>query len=159
MWGLRLRGAGSPDLHAGFVVAMVSRDQVGLDTCRRWALARGLGLADRATGADPNRNGRSNHMEFAYNTDPVGPGLEGEPFAVYVNGILRIVHRFHRFHRDTGLSFDYEWSRDLRTWSDSSVGTTVLDGDVDGDGTTELRQGNVVAAPGRVFACVKVSER
>lgn len=106
-----------------------------------WAVAQGLVSADADPLSDPDGDGASNLLEYAFRTGPLAAGSSAAPAVATVseNGLAyaALTHRRHKTATDIG--WGYETSTDLAAWSalESPI-SAVENSDVDGDGQTEL---------------------
>jgi alpha-tubulin suppressor-like RCC1 family protein len=106
-----------------------------------WAVARGL--SDFSGNADPDRDGSVNLIEYLFNSDPLASTPGQLPTAAVMedwNGPALTITFRHLKH--AAVTYQVERSEDLGSWLaiDDGIGHYLIDPDVDGDGTTELRR-------------------
>ena len=95
------------------------------DNYDQWASAYGLTGTNASPGADPDRNGMSNLMEYALNLNPVASGSGN-----VMNGAVRtygtnsyISTRFTRVPLATDITYTVESSPDLTNWAAVATGS------------------------------------
>jgi hypothetical protein len=126
---------------------VVAIDGSGPAGYQSWAAARGL--SDLSLTADPDHDGLSNLIEYAFNTDPFASSGNQLPTAAVVEGSYLTMT--FRYLLGSDVDYHVERSNNLGTWSaieDEDVSYAVTDPDVDGDGTTELHCVFVPLIPG-----------
>jgi hypothetical protein len=103
--------------------------------------------ADSSLTADPNQNGLTNLMEYAFSQNPLAVGSTSSPPSVVYDSIIRYGPwaNFTYRHNKTATDLTYEiWSStDLANWTlQNADGVNVIEetinSNVDGDGTIEL---------------------
>lgn len=139
-----------------------------LQTYSSWANTFSWGNQSATPLADANLNGITNLVAYALDIDPVLPDLGSLPVlsldTVAADSFLVLTHR--RNLRADDIDIFVESSNDLMSWerldSDhASVTETIIDADVDGDGSAESVETRVLVSPGfeRMFLRVNASLR
>ncbi|MFT6573170.1 MAG: alpha-tubulin suppressor-like RCC1 family protein/sugar lactone lactonase YvrE [Akkermansiaceae bacterium] len=77
--------------------------------------------------ADPDCDGMSNLMEYAFGLDPGVKSFEGVPVVALDSGFLAIT--YNRQIGDPDLTYQVEWSGNLVDWSDVGVTEEILPGE------------------------------
>jgi autotransporter-associated beta strand protein len=114
-----------------------------------WSVGNGLSDADALTTADPESDGLSNLLEFAFGTDPT---VSNGSSIAYGNGVtpglplpvlesitsesvdFRAVFAWRKEWAAAGLTYTVQFSADLSEWVDSAETPTLLEsgsGDID----------------------------
>jgi len=106
------------------------------DTWRLQWFGTTANAGDAADAADPDLDGLSNLLERACNLNPTVADAEGVSGAVR-SGMFELHYR--RNLSATDLSYQVQWSPELKTWSTNGVVDSVLSS----DGATEQRAGGV----------------
>ena len=112
--------------------------------------------ADSSLTADPNQNGSSNLMEYAFGQNPLAVGIPPSlPFADYdsttANGPWATLTYRHNKNA-TDLTYETWSSNDLKNW-DLQIADGInliletVNTDVDGDGSTELCRTRMKLSP------------
>ncbi|WOO39975.1 hypothetical protein [Rubellicoccus peritrichatus] len=96
-----------------------------------WITDHGIYNADASIDADPDFDGLTNLLEFAFNSDPGAPSVEDSP-ELFNNDSDHAI-RFRKSTSATGIQFTPEWSSTLESASWSSdeitlVNTGIQDG-------------------------------
>lgn len=107
-----------------------------------WSVASGLSGLNNAPEADPDLDGASNLVEFAYNLNPLVPdarpvtpaGTNGLPSPRYLgnpsSSILQVQFIRRKAALTAGLTYSLQFSADLVTWSSNQTsGVTSLNAD------------------------------
>lgn len=152
---VRISNAISHEDSGGVTAAIVGFGSPGYQS---WAVSEGL--ADLAPRADPDQDGMSNLVEYAFNTDPRKPSADQAPVGRVVSlyGVPSLEMTIRK-RRVSDVAIRYESSVDLKTWSDKQLNWMIFDADADGDGTTELYRVYLpLDSAGRGFMRVKVSD-
>jgi hypothetical protein len=118
-----------------------------------WASARGLNGAAAQSGADPDHDGVTNFLEYAFNTDPSARSTNPVPATLEtISGQLWITLHYRRWQdrMDAGLSYLPQRSDNLATWD----GTGIID-EVDPDAApaegSEARRCRIPFGSGKNF--------
>ena len=77
----------------------------------------GLSGADAAPGADPDRDGRANLIEYSLGSDPTLASTAGEGLTLAADGPGRWIVRYPRNRQAAGITAVVENSSDLTTWT------------------------------------------
>lgn len=106
-----------------------------------WIVASGLSGSASSPFADPDGDGASNLIEYAFGTNPAGSDdvMANQPVVTHeiVEGSARLSFT-HRRLKNAALNYTYQCSVDLSTWEVVPLTPIVSNPDVDGDGRTEL---------------------
>ena len=83
-----------------------------------WAFFNFLNPSDRARGFDPDGDGVSNFLEYAYGTDPADAVSRSHPTMILIDGesAPRLTLEFSRFNIESDIEYRVEFSSDLKTW-------------------------------------------
>lgn len=97
----------------------------------------------RGPEQDANGNGIVNLLAYAFNLHPMANTTVGQPTTVTVAdndtaGLVQLRYRRNLLAQD--LNFFVEFTHDLENWAVVAIEPTVLNADIDGDGSTELLQ-------------------
>ena len=82
-----------------------------------WLALNGLSGADAAPGADPDRDGRANLIEYSLGSDPTLASTAGEGLTLAADGPGRWIVRYPRNRQAAGITAVVENSSDLTTWT------------------------------------------
>jgi hypothetical protein len=103
-----------------------------------WAAGCMLSGLDALAGADPEADGLANLLEYALGTGPLAATAAARRPQAGFDASLGAFAFTHRRGKTARLTWTYEFSPDLETWTPFEPTVAVIDSDVDGDGSTEL---------------------
>jgi hypothetical protein len=117
-----------------------------------------LSGAGLTSSADPDRDGLSNILEYAFGTSPIQSQRHADLAAATTGGGSRKLSLVHRRSKNASVTFSYESSADLLTWTPASPLVIVTDADADGDNLTEVATATITvdATDQRHFLRLKV---
>lgn len=86
-----------------------------------WAITNNLSETQRGRFADPDGDGQSNFLEYAYGNDPLDANSNEAPQMRLLDdeGSLRLALEFTRLAETSELTYTVEFSQDLNTWNSS----------------------------------------
>ena len=105
-----------------------------------------LSGGDLAGSADPDRDGLSNILEYAFGTSPIQPQRHADLAASTTGGGSYKLSLVHRRSKGAAATFSYESSTDLVNWVPASPLVIVTDSDADGDNLTEIATATLIVA-------------
>jgi hypothetical protein len=98
-----------------------------------------LSGASLTSAADPDNDGLSNLLEYAFGSSPIQSQRHADVSSMSTtNGSNRDLTLVHRRSKSAAVTFSYESSANLTTWSPASPAVTVIQADADGDNLTEI---------------------
>ncbi|MEY2539884.1 MAG: hypothetical protein QOG67_3624 [Verrucomicrobiota bacterium] len=125
-------------------------------TFSEWIASYGYTGSDASPTADPDHDGISNLLEYAFNTDPTGPSSAAPPSTSIDSNYLAITYT--KFLGATTLTYTVEESIDLVNWVVSSPTNVILFD----NGVTQLLKAQVprsdAGTGGKLFLRLRVTQ-
>ena len=118
-----------------------------------WLHELGLSGPGMAPDVDLDRDGSVNLLEFAFRTNPLDAASVSRPAVAVATDSLALTHRRNK---SATLTWAYEVSLDLVSWSPVAPTLTVINADVDGDGRTELIRALLPLGPGETRKFIRL---
>ncbi len=144
----------NPYAHSDSQTAVLALAGGGTPHYQSWAT--GKGLVDLSPTADPDGDGFSNYLEYFYNTNPLAPSYGQGPVTGVEPGSTSYFTVTFR-HLRNSADYTPNWSTDLTHWNTPQGWyDSVVDSDVDGDGSTQLIQIHVPMEPGKRAGFLKL---